>query len=139
MHMEDWLKIVIPSASVVVPLVVGIVLWGLNERSKLKWEERTRKEKRYQGFLESIHGFYVTSQDEKQKEKFLQELKLAWLYCPDDVIKAGNTFLGTVATGAQSSDEVKERALAEFEIALRRDLHGKTELTVEDHRIWRST
>ena len=137
--MEDWLKIIIPSASVVVPLVVGIVLWGLNERSKLKWEKRIRKEDRYIGFLNSIRGFYVASQDKEQKETFLQELRLAWLYCPDDVIKTGNAFLDTVATGVQSSDEVKERVLAEFEIALRRDLHGKTELTVKDHRNWRST
>ena len=91
--MEDWLKIVIPLTSV-------IFAWWLNERSKLKWEKHIRKEDSYRGFLESIHGFYVTSQDEKQKEKFLQELRLAWLYCPDDVIKAGNAFLGTVVTGA---------------------------------------
>ena len=130
--MEDWLKIVIP-------LTGAIIVWWLNERSKLKWEKYKRKEDRYRGFLESIHGFYVTSQDKEQKEQFLQELRLAWLYCPDDVVKAGNAFLGTVATGGQSSDEVKERALAEFEIALRRDLHGKTELTVKDHRNWRST
>ena len=136
--MEDWLKI-IPLASVIVPLTSAIFVWWLNERSKLKWEKHIRKEKRYRGFLESIHGFYVTSQDEEEKEKFLQELRLAWLYCPDDVIKAGNDFLGTVATGGQSSDEVKERALAEFDIALRRDLYGKTKLTFEDHRIWRST
>ena len=130
--MEDWLKIVIPLTGV-------IFAWWLNERSKLKWEKHIRKEDRYRGFLESIHGFYVTSQDKEQKEKFLQELRFAWLYCPDDVIKTGNVFLETVATGAQFSDEVKERALAEFEIALRRDLHGKTELTVGDHHNWRST
>ena len=137
--MDDWLKIFIPLAGIVVPLAGGIFAWWLNERSRLKWEKCIRKEDRYRGFLESIQGFYVTSQNEEQKEKFLRELRLAWLYCPDDVIKAGNAFLGTVATGAQSSDEVKERALAEFEIALRRDLHGKTELTFEDHRIWHST
>ena len=100
--MEDWLKIVIPLTGV-------IFAWWLNERSKLKWEKHIRKEDRYRGFLESIHGFYVTSQDKEQKEKFLQELRFAWLYCPDDVIKTGNVFLETVATGAQFSDEVKER------------------------------
>ena len=89
--MEDWLKI-IPLASVIVPLTSAIFVWWLNERSKLKWEKHIRKEKRYRGFLESIHGFYVTSQDEEEKEKFLQELRLAWLYCPDDVIKAGKRF-----------------------------------------------
>lgn len=137
--MEEWLKIVIPLAAVVIPLAGGILAWWLNEHSKLKWEKHVRKEDRYRGFLESISGFYIASQDREQKEKFLQELKLAWLYCPDNVIKAGNAFLDTVATGAESSDEEKERALAEFEMALRRDLHGKTKLTVGDHRDWRST
>ena len=136
--MDDWLKIFIPLAGIVVPLAGGIFAWWLNEHSRLKWEKHIRKEDTYRALLESVGGFYVTSQDEEQKEKFLQELRLAWLYCHDDVIKAGNAFLGTVATGAQFSDEEKERTLAEFVIALRRDLDGKTELTVEDHRNWRS-
>ena len=131
--MDDWLKIIIALASVV-------VAWLLNEHAKLRWEKRLRKEERYKAFHESIRGFYVASQDTEQKEQFLQELRLAWLYCPDDVIKAGNAFLRTVATGAHCSDEEKERVLAEFVIALRRDLHGrKTKLTVEDHHVWRST
>ena len=144
--MNEWINFVIPVAGVVVPLAVGILLWWLNERSKLNWEKHIRKEDRYRGFLESIHGFYITSQNEEitsqnkeRKDKFLQDLKLAWLYCPDDVIKAGNAFLETVATGTRYSNEEKERTLAEFVIACRRDLHGETELTVEDHRIWRST
>ena len=137
--MGDWLKIFIPLVGIVVPLAGGIFAWWLNERSRLKWEKHMRKEDTYRALLESVDGFYVTSQqDKEQKGKFLQELRLAWLYCHDDVIKAGNAFLGTVATGAQSSDEEKERTLAEFVIALRRDLDGKTELTVEDHRNWRS-
>ena len=131
--MDDWLKIMITLASVV-------VAWLLNEHAKLKWEKRLRKEDRYKAFLESIRGFYVASQNIEHKERFLQELRLVWLYCPDDVIKSGNAFLRTVATGAHCSDEEKERALAEFEIALRRDLHGrKTKLTVDDYHGWRST
>ncbi len=137
--MEDWLKIVITVACILVPLAVGIIAWWLNERSKLKWEKQIRKEDRYLGFLEAVHGFYVTSNDKERKEQFIRELRLAWLYCPDDVITAGNAFLDTVAIGVQFSDENKEHALAEFVIALRRDLHGKTKLRVEDHRNWRST
>ena len=137
--MDDWLKIFVPLAGVVVPLAGGILAWWLNESSKLKWEKQKRKEDSYQGFLESISGFYVSPKDAERKERFIQELRLAWLYCPDDVIRAANAFLDTVATGAQSSHEEKERALAKFEIVLRQDLHGKTQLTVDDHRNWRST
>ena len=137
--MEEWLKIIIPLISVAVPLVVAIVAWCLNECSKRKWENHKRKEDRYEAFLKSIYGFYATSENTEKKENFLQEFRLSWLYCPDAVIRTGNAFLDTVATGAKSSDEKKEKALTKFELALRRDLHGKTELTVEDHRNWRST
>ncbi len=136
--MDEWLKIGIPLASIVVPLAGGIIAWGLNERSKRKWKRYLRKEDRYRGLLKSISGFYASSQDQKKKEKFLQELSLAWLYCPDNVIKAGNAFLVTVDTETVSSDEEKERALAELCLSLRKDLRGNTELTVKDHRIWRS-
>ena len=137
--MDGWLRILITLLlGAVVPLAGGIIAWYLNERSKLTWEKHIRKEDRYRGFFESIRRFYVMPQNKEQKKKFVHELRLAWLYCPDDVIKAGNAFLDTVAAGTRFSDEEKERALAEFEIALRRDLHGKTELTVEDHRNWRS-
>lgn len=130
--MDEWLKIVIP-------LAVAITVWSLNEWAKLRWEKHKRKQDRYQGFLESVSGFYVSSQDAEQKEKFIQELRLAWLYCPDEVIKVGNAFLDAVTTGAGASDEDKEQALADFELALRRDLYGKTKLTIRDLRILRST
>ena len=90
--MEDWLKIVIPLAGIIVPLSGGIFAWWLSEHSKLKWEKQIRKEDRYLGFLEAMHGFYVTSNDKEEKEQFIQELRLAWLYCPDEVITAGNRF-----------------------------------------------
>ena len=137
--MNEFLKMVIPQIAVLVPLVVAIVAWYLNQHGKLEWEKRLQKEDRYRAFLESISGFYIESQDKGKKEKFIQEMRLALLYCPDDVIRAGNAFLDTVATGKESSDGKKERALAEFALVLRRDLHGKTKLTIEDWRNWGST
>lgn len=133
--MGEWLKIFIP-------LAVAIIVWSLNECAKLKWEKHKRKEDRYKGFLESVSGFYVSSHDSHdagQKEKFIKELRLAWLYCPDEVIRAGNAFLDAVTTGAGTSDDDKEQALADFELALRRDLYGKTKLTIRDFRSFRST
>ena len=130
--MGEWLKIIIP-------LAVAIVVWSLNEYAKLKWEKHKRKEDRYKGFLESVGGFYVSSQDSRQKERFIQELRLAWLYCPDEVIKTADAFLDAVTTGAGTTDADKEQTLADFELALRRDLYGKTKLTIRDLRSYRST
>ena len=130
--MGEWLKIFIP-------LAVAIVAWSLNECAKLKWEKHKQKQYRYKGFLKAMRGFYAGSQDAAQKEEFIQELRLAWLYCPDEVIQAGNAFLDTMTTGAGISDDDKEQALANFELALRRDLYGKTKLTSQDFRIFRSS
>ena len=142
--MDDWLKIIIPLVSVLVPLGGGILAWWLGQKSKLTWEQHIRKEERYKGILLSVTGFHATSQEEDQenkerKDKFIQELRIAWLYCPDDVIRAGNAFLATVATGVQASNEDRDRALAAFVIALRLDLHGETTLTNEDYKNWSST
>ena len=133
------LKEISPLLAVVVPLVGAVAVWCLNECAKRRWEKYKRKEERYTNLLESLCGFYVSSQNSEQKNKFIQELRLAWLYCPDKVIRAGNAFLATVETNASSSDAEKERALAEFVLALRRNLNCKTRLTVDEHRNWKST
>ena len=49
--MHEWLTIVAPSIAAVVPLMIAIVVWRLNECSKLKWEHRHLKVK---GALESV-------------------------------------------------------------------------------------
>ena len=129
----------VPIIAVLVPILAAIVAWWLNERSKLKWERYKRKEERYMGFLQSIRGFYAGSPDEQLKEKFINDLRLAWLYCPDRIVRAGNTFLSTVDSASESTDQDKQSKLAEFELELRRDLLGNTTLTVEDRKNWRST
>ena len=128
----------VPIFAVLVPVLAAIVAWWLNERSKMKWERYKRKEERYMGFLESIRGFYAGSQNERLKEKFINDLRLAWLYCPDKIVRAGNAFLATVDSASESTDQDKQSKLAEFELELRRDLRGSTTLTVEDRKNWRS-
>ena len=128
----------VPIVAVLVPILAAILAWWLNERSKLNWERYKRKEERYTGFLQSVPGFYAGSQDEKLKEKFINDLRLAWLYCPDKVVRAGNNFLATVTSDSESTEEEKQTRLAEFELELRRDLLGDTTLTVEDRKNWRS-
>ena len=90
------------------------------------------------GFLQSIRGFYAGSESEELKEQFINDLRLAWLYCPDKIVRAGNDFLATVSSGAESTEDQKHRRLAEFELELRRDLLGRTRLSVEDRKNWRS-
>lgn len=124
--------------AVIVPVLIAVLVWWLNEQSKLKWERQKRKEDRYIGFLQSIRGFYEGSENEELKEKFITELRLAWLYCPDKVVRAGNAFLATVSDGTNGTEKDSQARLAEFELELRRDLLGQTSLTVEDRKNWRS-
>lgn len=111
----------------------------MNEWAKRRWENYKRKEERYLVLLKSLRGFYVGSQNAAEKERFTEQIRLAWLYCPDEVIRAGYAFLATVSDTATSSDQEKERALAEFVISLRRDLKPCTDLTANDYRNFKST
>jgi hypothetical protein len=80
----------------------------------------------------------VSPEDGRQlKARFLQELNKCWLYCPDEVIQEAYAFRNTVHTKAQHSDEVKERAVGELMIAIRKDLLARvpvraTALTAAD-------
>lgn len=138
-QMTDWLSISITLAAVFVPLAGAVFVWWLKQHSKIKWQMRKQKERRYKAFLESMEGYYAARENKEKKDRFLSELRLAYLYCPDDVIRAGNTFLDTVEVGANSSDGKRKQALAEFELSLRRDIYGRTALTTNDYRVRIST
>lgn len=104
------------------PLAAGVVAWFVNEQRRRSWEEYQRKEERYRLLLESLGGFYVASQDRPLKQAFLEQVKLCWLYCPDEVIQKAYAFLSTVHTGASRSDAEKELAVGALIVAIRRDL-----------------
>ena len=140
-----WLDIL----TLTVPIAVVVIGWLLNERSKRRAEERKGKEERYRNLLDSVYGFYVSTDDEaearKAKEEYIRQLRLGWLYCPDAVIRKANAFLDTVSTGVRKSDQEKNDAFAAFVIEARKDSLGKdwgrerTKLQVSDYRHWRST
>lgn len=134
----ETLDSLVPVFTVLIPILAAIVAWWLNERSKLNWERYKRKEERYMGFLRSIPCFYKGSQDEELKERFISDLRLAWLYCPDKVVRAGNEFLAAVTTGSEATGEEVPTKLAEFDLRLSGDLLGRTNLTSEDRKNWRS-
>ncbi len=122
------------------PLLAGVVLWHLNEKSKLELEKRVRRQERHEKLLTHLKGFYVFTENAKEdKEKFLEEWRLAFLYCSDDVIRSGNAFLDTVAADQKSSSEERGQMVREFVMALRRDIYGETQLTTDDWRNYSST
>jgi Pyruvate/2-oxoacid:ferredoxin oxidoreductase delta subunit len=127
-----------------VPIIAVVVAWAVNEHSKRKWEEYTRKEANYKALLEALKGFYVETANREQKEAFLDQLKLCWLYCPDEVIRKAYAFLATVYTDARTTDAEKELALGELVLAVRKDLLSRktvreTSLTAADFKHFRAT
>ena len=143
------------SLAIVLPLVVAVVAWGLNEYGKLEWEKQQQKEERYRGVMEAIGGFYggEDTVDDVSFETFTKEWRLAWIYCPDDVARAGNDFLGATIQASklaldaavdarpekERSDELEianqlvKAKLDKFLLEIRRDVQRGTKLTGDDY------
>ncbi len=132
--MMEWFDVL----KVSVPVFVAVVGWLLNERSKRQWERYKRKEDRYVALLDKLKGFYVGANPataKGDKNDFIHQLNVAWLYCPDAVIRKGYHFLECVHTGVKKSDEAKELAVGEFVACMRKDLLGKKFLFWEQTRL----
>lgn len=136
----DFLKFVIP-------LFGGVLAWFLNESKKRSWEEYNKKEASYRELLLALKGFYeggdgVICKD--LKNKFIDQLNLCWLYCPDDVILAGNDFLLSLHTGEKKTYEERRQAASKLILLIRKDLLSRrivrrTGLKIEDFRLLSST
>lgn len=122
------------------PLLGAVLAWFANEWRKRVADQYQRKEESYKQLLRSLRGFYVGAPNAGElKAEFLNQLNIAWLYCPDHVIKKGYAFLDTVHTEKVCSDEEKEKALGGFVAAIRQDLLSRqlvrgTKLTADDFR-----
>lgn len=111
-----------------VPVALAKSCWLLNEHSKRQWERHKRKEDRYIALLTALKGFYVSADPQTatiDKNMFIQQLSLAWLYCPDSVIRNGYRFLESAETGVCEADEEKERSVGELVLCMRNDPLGR--------------
>lgn len=123
-----------------IPLLAVIIGWLINEGSKQGYDRKKSKELKYVALLESSIGFYDSVGNTTLKNKFLRELNLAWLYCPDHIIHKCYGFLETVTTDTIYSDVDKEKAFKELVLALRKETYGKkTKLAANDYKLLRST
>ena len=129
------------------PLAVAAAVAGIfavvelseSEWNRLEWDQRVRRSEIYEGILKSVDGFYESAPDQRRKKgEVLKALRLCELHCPDEVVRAGNVFLKSVAVGAEASEDEQQRALAAFRLGLRRDLQPDTELSNEEFYTWGS-
>lgn len=105
-------------------VVVGAAAWLANEWRRRSIDDFKRKEERYIQLLNALNGFYVGADDRLRekaaelKQNFIDQVKLCWLYCPDDVIRKANAFL----TSVENSSSGKELLAGELFLAIRKDL-----------------
>jgi hypothetical protein len=122
--------------AVMIAAVIAVIGYAVKGAVDIQMREREQKEERYKSMLISIKGFYASSQNQKLKEKFIEEMTMAYLYASDRVIQTANKFLDTVKMKAEpSSDEDKRKALAILIIAMRKDLK-KTKLLESEFQTW---
>ena len=135
--------------AIVGPMVAILLSWFLNEWAKRDFAQRQKKEENYRKLLLHLRCFYRNINNagktgcdiNKEKEKFIVEMSICWLYSSDDVIKKGNMFLDAVEDNSNVSNEGKKKAMGNFVAAIRKDnLHWslskwkKTELTGNDFK-----
>ena len=127
------------------PLFGAIFAWLINEWRKRVWEQYKRKEESYKELLRCLKGFYIGAQDSaKLKQEFLDQLNRCWLYCPDDVIKKGYSFLDSVHEHKITSHEIMENRMGDFVASIRKDLLSRklvktTNLNSKDFKILQVT
>jgi hypothetical protein len=142
--MVPWL---VPVITAIVAAVGGYFLREFDKRKEREAEEYRRKEEHYAKLILCLRGLIVRSQDTKLREDFLNELNLAWLYCPDDIINKINGLMDVIpADGSLEGESHFEgeinTAFGELFLAIRKDLISrklikKTKLKGSDFKLYK--
>lgn len=116
----------IPFESVVVALLTGIFGYAIawfNNRSRIKAEERQRKEGQYYGFIGELIKCKSNDRTHEYSKDTMAELtQQVYLVGSVDVIKAMNDFLA-IMKGERSNDH-QDQVYASLLKAMREDLYG---------------
>ena len=84
-QLDSW-KPIIPIIAVFIGIIPNIIYINYRELEKRKFELYKMRESTYGELIKGMRGFYIDGKTE-QRELFLHALRIAWLYCPDHVIK----------------------------------------------------
>ncbi|HWM31014.1 MAG TPA: hypothetical protein VNO69_04865 [Methyloceanibacter sp.] len=101
----------------VLAALIGSFAWVYQKA----WDRQQARIASYQQIVDMLPGFTVRHLDADKIDAALNEVRRLWLFAPDDVVRAGNAFLATIRDDQSSTDEVRERVLADFVLAMRRD------------------
>ena len=93
--------------------------------SNAEKKDPKKQEERYVAFLESLVGFSSYTNDSNAKDEFINQLNLAWLYCPDHILHKCYEFTNAVHGDTQTSNNYRLRIVSELVLCLRMELYGK--------------
>jgi hypothetical protein len=122
----------IPIIVTALTLFGGFIAWLAQRKVEHRETERRRKEKLYEGLLESI----VELSSFGNGAPLLVESQKAWLYASDDVLLAVNEYLKVflerqVAPGVATTPEeqaARQQKEGSIRLAIRRDLFTETRI-----------
>lgn len=89
------------------------------------------KEEKYSNLLILLQGFIGKTVSGELKKKFFEEQYRSWLYSSDEVVKAINNLVISVAIGHENKKDSGE-LIGNMVLAMRNDLIGKTKLKHSD-------
>jgi hypothetical protein len=110
--------------------------WTLELREKRRVDEYVRKEQVYKDIVVGLQALYRSGNPE-EKDKFIEQTRATWIYCPDDVVRALNDCLDAlIVAPVESSPQQKaqQKALGTAVAAMRKDLMPHSTLTGADFR-----
>ena len=120
---------IISTLIVVMPIVIGFYQWKIEQRNKRNYDLYIKKEELYVNLLNNIQGFYNGFIDSYKQEAFINNMQVAWLYCPDEVILACNEFLIAINNKSKNIEVVNKLILSMRKDLLNNNYIKKTTLT----------
>lgn len=131
----------IPTLLLAIPIIIGLYQWHTEQANKRRFELYIKKEKLYLEMQQNLWGFYGNSSDRNKRQKFIENVQVAWLYCPDSFITICNEFIdnGHVQQNQIGNDEVRLKIVNRLLAEMRKDLLSNkyvanTVLTSDDIR-----
>lgn len=131
-----FLKPVLPIIAIIVGIIPNILYIYYNELEKRNFELHKRtidrkfelykmRESTYRELIKGMRGFYQDGNQEL-KELFFENLRVAWLYSPDHVIKKANEFVALTTPrpdlGESNRQKLTAKLFGELILEFRKDL-----------------
>lgn len=133
MEIKNLFLILIP---IITALLSSYLTYYFAIKSKKNETILKFKEEKYSNLLILLQGFVGKTTSGETKRKFFEEQYKSWLYCSDGVVKAINEMVQLVidSRGKEPDSEKGKKAVGSIVLEMRKDLLGKTELTVDNFR-----